>query len=104
MARLWQPYEDSNFVAGGSPITLVPDTDLNSRAGDGYIICDGPGTFQVEIAPLNGSDFDPPFQLKEGDVFSLKGGLAHSIRLTHLGTDSAYRILVTPLGTDITGG
>lgn len=102
MARLWQPYEDANFIAGDSPATHVPYTDLNGvRAGDGYIICDGPGTIQVEISPLDGISFDPPFQVKEGDSLSLKGGLAHSIKLTHLGTDSAYRILVLPLGTDI---
>ena len=97
----WQPYEDASFVSGDSPVTLIPNTDLGVRAGDGYIVCDGPGTIQVEISSLDGVAFDPPFQLKEGDRISLKGGMAHTIRLTHLGTDSAYRVLVLPLGPDI---
>jgi len=96
-----QPYEDSNFTAADSPFIAVPANDLGGgrRAGDGYIVNDGDGTFQVEVSH-DGASFDPPFLLKTGDVFTLAGLVIHAFRITHLGTDSAYRALVSPLGTD----
>ena len=95
-----RPYEDVNFTAADSPFTAAVASDLGVRAGDGYIACDGAGSIQVELS-ANGVDFDPPFLLKMGDVVTLKGLAVHTIRLTHLGTDSAYRILASPLGTDV---
>jgi uncharacterized protein YdeI (BOF family) len=98
MAKGWQSFEDSNFVAGDSPVTLDVAGELTRPADDGYIACDGTGSIQVEIAVTAENLFGDPFTVKTGEVVTLGGSSktvrVQQIRITHLGTDSAYRVLV----------
>lgn len=99
MAFRLKSYEDTNFTAGETGVVRSVFTDLgNTPAGDGYIACDGLGSIQVEFS-TDGGAYQDPFTMKKGEVVTLRGAIVQLIRLTHLGTDSAYRILATSLGT-----
>lgn len=97
MAKGWQSFEDSNFVAGDSPVTLDVAGELTRPADDGYIACDGTGSIQVEIAVTSENLFGDPFTVKSGEVVLIGGSSTHvrvqKIRITHLGTDSSYRVV-----------
>ena len=89
----WQAFEDANFVVGDSPATLDVNDTLAMNGRDGYLVCDGTGSIQVEISK-NGSTYGDAFTVKEGEVINFQGGDVDTIRITHLGTDSAYRALL----------
>ena len=93
MAKGWQSFEDSNFVAGDSPVTLDVAGELTRPSDTGYIVCDGAGNIQVEVAVTSGNLFGDPFTLKQGEVATLDGSRVQKIRITHLGSDSSYRIV-----------
>ena len=86
-------YEDTSFTSGDSPITLDVNTDLGRNAVDGYLAVDGTGDILVEISD-DGASYGSQHTLKNGDVLDLSGLNVDSIRLTHSGTNSSYRILV----------
>jgi hypothetical protein len=86
-------YEDASFIAGESPRTLDVNTDLGRNGKKGYIICDGPGDLQVEISK-DGATWGGVHTMKQDEVFNFEGYTVDSIKLTHLGTDSGYRISV----------
>lgn len=86
-------YEDADFTSGESPITLDVNTDLGKNGVDGYITCDGPGNILVEISD-NGTDFGDQHTLKIEEVIDLRNINVDKIKITHSGTDSAYRIMV----------
>jgi hypothetical protein len=93
MAKGWQTFEDSNFVAGDSPITLDVSGELTRPSDTGYIACDGAGSIQVEVAVTSGNLFGDPFTMRQGEAVTFDGSRVQKIRLTHLGTDSAYRVV-----------
>ena len=86
-------YEDASFTAAESPVTLDANTDLERNGHDGYIICDGTGDILFEVSD-NGTDFGGQHTLKKNEIFSLTGLDIDSIKITHSGTDSAYRVMV----------
>lgn len=87
-------YEDTNFIAGESPAVLDVYTDLGNRTNlKGYIAVDGAGSLLAELS-FDGTNYGSQFTLTTGDVYSLDGIAIKKIRLTHSGTDTAYRINV----------
>jgi len=82
---------DTSFVSGDSPVTLDINAALGRNAEMGFIICDGLGDFTIELSD-DGSSFGSAFTLKDGETFSIEGMSVDSIRITHSGTDSAYRV------------
>jgi len=87
-------YEDTSFVAGDSPVTLDFLTDVGRPANNGYFIVDGAGDILFEIWNAEQEDFGDQHTAKDGDMIILNGLHMRQLRLTHSGTDSAYRILV----------
>lgn len=94
--------EDTSFIAGDSPAahnvtgTLTPTSSTKNIMGNrGYIAVDGAGNITVELSKTaDGSAYENSFTLKSGEIFDLTGLEIGYIRLTHSGTDSAYRINV----------
>ena len=84
-------YEDTSFVVGDSPRTIDILTDLGIKANSGFITVDGLGDLIVEISH-SGVTYGNPITLKQYDVLDLQGSDIQLIRLTHSGTDTAYRI------------
>jgi hypothetical protein len=86
-----QTYEDSSFAVGDSPAVHDFYTDTGRYANDGYIICDGVGDIQVDVS-IEGLTYGDKFTLKSGEKMSFLRMKISKIRITHTGTDSAYRI------------
>ena len=84
-------YEDTDFTVAESPVTRSIFTDFGYNSIQGYIICDGPGEITFEFT-RDGTIFGEPVTIKNGELFNLKGLDVHSIKITHTGTDSSYRI------------
>lgn len=100
MSLLWIVSEDASFVAGDSPATIDIEGSLSTGTtydvAEGYIACDGTGNILVEIAETPGS-WGGQFTMKTGEVVSLGGSRVMAIKITHSGTDSAYRVVVVPV-------
>ena len=86
------PYEDTNFQVGDSPVALSVAADLGHPATRGDVVCDGTGNITVELA--SGGAYADPFTLKSGEGRGIDGLVVTHIRITHTGTDSAYRVVV----------
>ena len=86
-------YEDSSFEAGDSPVTHDFYGDTGKYASDGYIICDGSGDIQVDYS-RDGITYGDKFTMKSGETVDLLRLDIKKIRVTHTGSDSAYRIMV----------
>ena len=86
-------YEDTSFVAGDSPAVHDFYTDTSRFVQDGYIICDGAGNIQVDIT-RDGITYSDKWTMKSGEIVDLERLDIKKIRVTHTGTDSAYRILL----------
>ena len=89
-----QTYEDTMFAAGDSPTTHNFSADLsgNGRAkGDGYFACDGGGSVTVALSH-NGTTFGDEMTIKNGEKMHFVG--VRKLRVTHIGSDSSYRIAV----------
>ena len=89
----YKSYENSNFVSGDSPAIYDINTDLGHNARDGNIICDGSGNIIINISH-NGVDYGDDIPMKKNEKINLKPLNVNKIKITHSGTDSAYRILV----------
>ena len=83
--------EDTSFVAGDSPVVIDVNDALGVNGDNGYIVVDGAGDILVEISHV-GTSYLSQFTMKSGEVFSLQGMDVDTIRLTHSGTDSKYRV------------
>jgi len=86
-------YESTNFQVGSSPVTISVFNDLGKFPSDGYIVCDGAGSILVQISD-NGTNFGDSFTMLNDEILELKYLTIHTIKITHSGSDSAYRILV----------
>lgn len=86
-------FEDTSFVSGDSPAILDINTALNRNGLEGYIINDGVGSFTISFS-TNGSTFGDEHTIKENEIFEFTEKSVDSIRITHTGTDSAYRVSV----------
>ncbi len=85
---------DTSFSSGESPITLDVLTNLSRKGTNGYIRCDGLGDILVSISS-DGSTFGDSTRIKQDETFSLRALEIQSIKITHSGTDSAYRVFVS---------
>jgi len=83
-------FEDTNFVAGDSPAVL----DFNAAAGrnsvDGYVICDGPGSFTVEFT-RDGATYGGVWTMYSGEMIGVRNYDIDSLKITWT-ADSAYRV------------
>ena len=86
-------YEDAAFVAGSSPATHDFNGDMGRNATDGYMVCDGAGNVLVELS-YDGAAWGTQFTLKNGEIITFTGMSVDSVRVTHSGVDSAYRIFL----------
>lgn len=86
-------YEDTSFVAGDSPATIDFNADAGRNSIDGWIICDGVGDISVEIS-ADGATFGDPFTMKNGENAILNNFDIDTVRISHTGTDSAYRVVL----------
>jgi len=94
LVGLTQSFEDTSFIAGDSPATLNFSAALDSSGradGDGYIVNDGSGSFTIELSH-NGSTYGDVITVKDQEIFHFAG--VRRLRITHLGTNSAYRCVV----------
>ena len=100
MTGLWITQEDNSFQSADSPVEIDVFDKLTAgksyRTAEGYITCDGPGSVQIEIAETP-DEYGDALTLKSGESLSLSKSRVALIKLTHLGTDSAYRIVVVPI-------
>ena len=86
-------FEDTSFVAGDSPADLDINAALGRNATEGYIINDGTGDFTVAFS-IDGNTFGDAIRLKNGETLEFSNISVDSLRITHSGTDSAYRVTV----------
>lgn len=84
--------EDTNFTAGETLTVLSPGVALAYNATRGYIAIDGNGNILIEFSHGPNDPYSDPITLKPGEVFDVEGLTIYNLRLTHTGTDSAYRI------------
>jgi len=89
----YKKYEDSSFTAEESPKILDIKTDLGRIGTSGYIACDGTGDILVEFS-TNGTDYGDQFTLKDNEILDLEKFRINKIRITHSGSNSAYRVMV----------
>lgn len=84
-------YENASFASGDSPETCNFYGDTGRVSSSGYIVCDGTGDIQVDVS-RDGLIYDEAWTMKENEVLDLSHVRVNKIRITHLGTDSAYRV------------
>ena len=84
--------EDLNFQAVDSPVVLDIEYGLSTHSVDGEIYCNGIGNVLVELS-MDGSTYGNQFTLLAYETFSLFGYKLKSIRFTHSGADSSYRVV-----------
>lgn len=93
-----------NFVAegalnaGNSPVTLTPVATFAAastvKAGNrGHIANDGTGSFTIAIS-TDGTNYNTPWTLKQGEMYDLTGMSIQKIQLTRVAADSNYRVMV----------
>ena len=85
-----ETFEDSSFESGDSPVTLDANAALGRNATSGYIICDGAGNISVQFSN-NGTSFGDSHTVKSNEVLRFDRVSVDSVKITHNGTDSAYR-------------
>lgn len=82
---------DTSFVVGDSPATIDINAALSRNADVGYVTCDGLGNIIINLSE-NGSTYGNNITLKDGESFSFEGMNVDSVKITHSGADSAYRV------------
>ncbi len=85
--------EDTNFTAAASPKVLLIGNKLGCQATDGWIVVDGAGDIQVEVSKDNTPTWGAKMTYKSGEKLTLSRLGVCQIRLTHSGTNSAWRCL-----------
>ena len=88
-----ESFEDTSFVTGDSPATLDINAALGRNATKGYIVNDGAGDFTIAFS-IDGTNFGDDHTIKKDEIFEFRDISVDSIRITHEGTDSSYRISV----------
>lgn len=83
-------FEDTNFVAGDSPVILDLNTALGRNSTTGHITNDGAGNFTYAESN-DGVAFGDEVTLKPGETDHWEDISLDSMRITHI-ADSAYRI------------
>jgi hypothetical protein len=85
-------YEGS-LTAGVSPLTIDFNADAGRNAIDGWITCDGAGDILVAFS-RDGTTFGDNWTIRTGENTSFFRFDIDSLRLTHTGTDSDYRVVL----------
>jgi len=88
-------FEDTDFTAGDSPATLDINAALGRNATKGSILNDGSAAgedFTLAFS-TDGAVFGDEITLKRGEILEFNNQSTDTIRITHSGTDSAYRVL-----------
>lgn len=80
-----------NFNAAASPASHEFKTDMTYHAIKGWITCDGPGAIDVEFS-RDGIVFGDSWRMFSGENTLLSGLEVSTLRITHLGTDTGYRV------------
>jgi len=88
-----QTYEDDSFISSDSPQSHNFNSDAGRNSVDGWIICDGAGDIQVDYSP-DGITFGDKWTMKTGEVVNLSHLNIHTIRITYVSQNSAYRIFL----------
>jgi len=83
--------EDSSFASGDSPATLDVFGTINRESIKGTIDCDGAGDITVSLSS-DGTTYGNNITLKKYEQLDLTGSVVRKIKITHTGTDSAYRV------------
>ena len=86
----YKSYEDSSFVSGDSPVVLDIYTDIGRDIYNGEIYCDGDGDILIEHS-YNGTGYGDQITLKKDEILDIKTIKVRKVRISHSGTDSAYR-------------
>ena len=81
----------SNFDSGDSPATIDIFTELSRNSIDGYLVCDGDGDILVSFSH-DGTTYGENIVLKKKDSLDLESIDVHSVKITHSGADSSYRL------------
>ena len=84
------PYEDTSFVAGDSPVVLDIFTDLGRETYNGEINCDGDGDILVALSS-DGTNYGDNVRIKQDEKLVTTTHRVKKVRITHSGSDSAYR-------------
>lgn len=85
--------EDTSFVSGDSPATLDVFTSIKRKGSNGYVRCDGIGDIIITVS-ADGTNFGSNVRIKQDETLSLRAIKVDTIKVTHSGTDSAYRVYV----------
>ena len=82
--------EDANFVAGDSPKIIDVTTEISSNNGFLCLKNDGPGDILLSLS-LDGTTYGDDIRIKSTE-YKQCGLPIKKIKITHTGTDSAYRL------------
>ena len=75
---------------GDSPATHDIEASLSREGIDGWLVCDGDGDIDIELSS-DGTTFGDKIRLIAFEILHLSPMSIKKIRITHTGTDSAYR-------------
>ncbi len=86
-------FQDENFTAADSPVTLNINAALGEDATTAVLICDGPGDISVQISD-DGVKFNTiPLLIRSQETITISSINLKLAKLTHTGSDSGYRLL-----------
>lgn len=86
-----EAFKDTSFEAGDSPVTIDINAALGRNATRGYIVNDGAGDFDVAFS-IDGTNFGDNNTMKKKEIIRFSNQSVDSLKITHSGTNSAYRI------------
>jgi hypothetical protein len=84
---------EGTVTAGNSPIVLDFNGDAGRNAVDGWVNCDGDGDMLVAFS-RDGITYGDDWTMKKGENTGVRNFDIDSIRITHSGTDAAYRVVL----------
>ena len=94
MAAQYLTFEDNNFTAGDSPVTINIIASFGHSQVSILFLNDGHGNITLETSSDEGSTFGDMLTIFSREEFNVKNGGIDQLRLTHTGIDSAYRIFI----------
>jgi hypothetical protein len=86
-------YESSNFVAGDSPAIHSYLADAGYNAINSWVVCDGPGDIRVSYS-RDAVNYGEAWRLRQGEMLNLSSFDVATIKITHTGVDSSYRVFM----------
>jgi hypothetical protein len=86
-------WEETSFTVADSPRVIDLRLDLGHYSRNLVIAVDGTGDLLIEISQ-DGTNYGTQLRLKKDESLDSYDIAAEKVRLTHSGTDTAYRIIV----------